>query len=593
MGRIGMPTLARVSQSQSVCPQVLQAITITRVIRITCSLALASMLSPVATAQQTEQPLVAPQPLQSVTSARSLSEQASIDQAITETIATGASLERDRKWNEAIRHYEKATRDFPDSRQVYQRLIICRLHYDVNRRYGDVSFVNSAHTMSASQALDLYTEVLANLETHYVERIEWSRVLLHGTAALEIALAEERFVNDVLPGKDKAMLHEFQQNIHRRIADRPNSNRFDLRATVALVAETARQEIGLNPAATVLEYVSGAISTLDPYTRLLSGDQLDDMFSNIEGNFVGLGVELETEADALEILSVIPDGPAEQAGLKAGERIVRVEQADTRESGPELAADLLRGPEHSYVAITVETPQGAARDLTIQRRRVEVPCVENVHLIDPKTRIGYLRLTNFQKTTTRDIERALWSLHRQGMRALVLDVRGNPGGLLSAAVEVADRFLANGRIVTTRGRNSRENFDYVAHRANTWDVPLAVLIDGDSASASEIFAGAISDSNRGILIGQRSYGKGSVQGIFRMQSAKFGLCLTTAKFYSPNGTAISQNGVSPDYRVESPYIAARPNDEGQVTLDSEDQVLQAAVKRLAESHHLISQRQPQ
>ena len=119
------------------------------------------------------------------------------------------------------------------------------------------------------------------------------------------------------------------------------------------------------------------------------------------------------------------------------------------------------------------------------------------------------------------------------MRSLIIDVRGNPGGLLSAAVEVADRFIGNGRIVTTRGRNARENFDYMAHRANTWNVKLAVLIDRDSASASEIFAGAIADSGRGDVIGETSYGKGSVQGIFRMQTAKFGLCLTTAKFLFP------------------------------------------------------------
>lgn len=509
---------------------------------------------------------------------------------LTVAINKGASLESSRSWSEAIGHYEQAVRDFPDSRQVFQRLVISRLHYDVNRRYGDKSFVASAHRLSASQALDLYSEVLANLDTHYVESVDWSRVLLHGTAALEIALTEQKFVGDTLPGREIGTLHQFQQTIHRRIADRPSSNRFDLRATVAYVSNVASQETGISRTAVILEYVSGAIATLDPYTRLLSSDQLDDMFSNIEGNFVGLGVELETKKDSLKILSVIPGGPAEEAGVKPGDRIVRVEQAQTDQTDPEIAADLLRGPEHSYVSLTLANPQGERRELSIQRRRVEVPCVENVHIVDPATRVGYLRLTNFQKTTTRDVERALWDLSRQGMRALVLDVRGNPGGLLSAAVEVADRFLSNGRIVTTRGRNSRENFDYVAHRSKTWEIPLAVLIDENSASASEIFAGAISDNQRGILLGQRSYGKGSVQGIFRMQSAKIGLCLTTAKFYSPNGTAISQNGVHPDYPVASPYIAARPSEDGHVISDSEDLVLQEAVQRLASGSQLVSQR---
>jgi carboxyl-terminal processing protease len=174
------------------------------------------------------------------------------------------------------------------------------------------------------------------------------------------------------------------------------------------------------------------------------------------------------------------------------------------------------------------------------------------------------------------------------MKSLVIDVRGNPGGLLSAAVEVADRFLPSGRIVTTRGRNARENFDYSAHRPNTWNVPLAVLIDSDSASASEIFAGAIHDHGRGRLIGQKSYGKGSVQGIFRMQTIKCGLCLTTAKFYSPSGQAISDRGVQPDVIVESSYIAARPNANGQITRDIDDLVLQRAVQTIRSESRLTS-----
>ncbi|MDA8697183.1 S41 family peptidase [Rhodopirellula sp.] len=208
-------------------------------------------------------------------------------------------------------------------------------------------------------------------------------------------------------------------------------------------------------------------------------------------------------------------------------------------------------------------------------------CVENIHFVDVENRVGYFRLTNFQKTTTRDVENALWKLHREGMRSLIIDVRGNPGGLLSAAVEVADRFLSDGRIVTTRGRNTRENADYNAHRTNTWNLPIAVLIDRDSASASEIFAGAIADQKRGAIIGETSFGKGSVQGIFRMQAAKFGLCLTTAKFYSPSGKAISQNGVAPDLEVSPTYIAARPNPLGQITRDIEDATLQHAIAELA------------
>jgi carboxyl-terminal processing protease len=186
------------------------------------------------------------------------------------------------------------------------------------------------------------------------------------------------------------------------------------------------------------------------------------------------------------------------------------------------------------------------RTLSIRRAHVEVPSLEDVKILEPETGVAYMRIPAFQKTTTRDLDAALWDLHRQGMRSLILDLRGNPGGLLTSSVEVADKFIANGPIVSTRGRSEQENFNYQAHRAGTWRVPLVVLIDGNSASAAEIFAGAIKDSGRGKIIGSRSFGKGSVQGIFPLGYAGAGARLTTAKFYSPHGHPISNIGISPD-----------------------------------------------
>ena len=518
---------------------------------------------------------------QSVTASSNEANAVSVQSLDEKALNQGLELEQAQLWSDAIRHYEAAFRRSPESTKLYQRLIISRLHFDVARRYQDDSYLGSLQRLSTSQALDLYSEILSNLQTHYVDQVDWDRLMIHGTAALEVALTEQKFLKTVLPTTDSGKIENFRQNIHHRVRSRSTKTRFDLRANAAYVAELAASDLGLSGTATVMEFLCGAVSTLDPYTRLLSPSQLDEMFSNIEGNFVGLGVELKTEPQFLQILSVIPGGPAEQAGITAGERIVRVEDAHTTEVSAEFAADLLRGVEGSYVSITIVGIDGSSREMRVQRRRVDVPCVENIHFVDVENRVGYFRLTNFQKTTTRDVENALWKLHREGMRSLIIDVRGNPGGLLSAAVEVADRFLSDGRIVTTRGRNTRENADYNAHRTNTWNLPIAVLIDRDSASASEIFAGAIADQKRGAIIGETSFGKGSVQGIFRMQAAKFGLCLTTAKFYSPSGKAISQNGVTPDLEVSPTYIAARPNPLGQITRDIEDATLQHAIAELA------------
>ncbi len=492
----------------------------------------------------------------------------------------GRELEDAGRWAEAIEEYQTAVKHGADDQRLYQRLLISRLHYDVTRRFRDDSYVDSLSQMDTAVALDLYSEVLANVQTHYVDVTDWSRTLLHGTAALEAALTEVSFIDHATTAPPAAV-ERFRQSVYHRIEDRPATTRFDLRATVSLVAKMAETELGISPTVTVMEYVSGAISTLDPYTRLLSPGQLTEMFATIQGNFVGLGVELKAGEDCLQILSVIPGGPADQSGLVPGDRILEVAGTSAADTDPDTVADLLRGEEGSVVTLVVANPADAVRTLRVARRRVEVPCVENVQIVDTAAGVGYLRLTNFQETTVHEIDAALWKLHQAGMRSLVMDLRDNPGGLLSAAVETADRFLDSGRITITRGRNAAENVDYTAHRSGTWSMPMVVLIDRNSASASELFSGAIRDSGRGTVAGELSYGKGRVQGVFRMRSAAFGLCLTTSEFYPPGGQPIDRMGVRPHLEVSSTHIAARPNDAGEIVTIDQDAVLQTAIGHLA------------
>jgi carboxyl-terminal processing protease len=338
-----------------------------------------------------------------------------------------------------------------------------------------------------------------------------------------------------------------------------------------------------------MEYVAGATGGLDNYSTYLTEAQLDDVYSQIEGNFVGLGIELKAEGESLNVMNVIEGSPAQRAGMQAGDVIIAVDGKTTAAVTTDKAADMLKGTEGTTVDVTLRAPSGEVRTLRVRRERVEVPSVEKVAIIDRDNGIGYLKISSFQKTTVRDLDAALWKLHRDGMRSLIIDVRGNPGGLLTASVEAADRFVEQGTIVSTRGRISSEDFDYKAHRVGTWRVPLFVLIDGDSASASEIFAGAIHDLQRGLVIGERSYGKGSVQGIFPLGTARSGVRLTTAKFYSPSGRAISLQGVVPNLTVRT---AAKPVDGQSVVASSEspetDAILNAGLQA---ARGQLSQRQ--
>ena len=480
---------------------------------------------------------------------------------VEQMLRDGVQLEQQRRWAEALSHYEDALRKHPGRRELTDRLSVARSHYEVGRRYSDPSFVESMRRMTQPEALDLYSDVVLKIHTHYVERPEWLSLLQRGTNALEIALSESSFQEQNNLHLPEATIQSHINELNHVLSRRPVRNRQESREVVRFIADVTAKTLKIPSQAVVLEYACAAGASLDDYSAFLTGNQLDEIMSQIEGNFVGLGIELKAELESLLIVNVISSGPADKSGLKPGDRIIEVEGRTMHDVSTDVAADMLKGEEGTSVNLVILDTNGIRRQLRVKRQVVEVPSVERVSMIDKSSGVGYLKLVSFQKTTSRDVESALWQLHREGMRSLIIDVRGNPGGLLTAAVEVADKFITEGTIVSTRGRGTGEDFDYKAHLVGTWRVPLVVLINGDSASASEIFAAAIRDAQRGTIVGQRSFGKGSVQGIFPLSVGHAGLRLTTAKFYSPNGNAISGKGVQPHVSVPvstSTQVVAKP-----------------------------------
>jgi carboxyl-terminal processing protease len=494
---------------------------------------------------------------------------------VGEILHQGRLLEVEDRWGEALTHYEKAIREFPEEPSLQRQFNFTRSHYDLRRRYGDPSFQNALRRSSRETALDLYAEVIAKIQSHYVEAPQCKELVERGANGLDVALTEPPFLAANVAEDKRAEVDSFRQALRRELGDRVILNHNDARAAVARAAELGQQLLGLSPVAVVMEFTCGATNSLDPYSAYLTPGQLSEVYSQIEGNFVGLGVELKANADQLVIDRVIPASPAERAGLRNGDRILAVDGKWVRDMSADRAANLLQGEEGTLVQLAVAGPGQQTRQLTVRRQRVDVPSVDSVRIVDGRLGIGYLRLTCFQKTTDRDLDDALWKLHRAGMRNwLIMDLRHNPGGLLTTAVETVDKFVQQGTIVTTKGRNVQEGFTYSAHAAGTWGVPLIVLIDQDSASAAEIFAGAIRDHRRGTIIGARSYGKGSVQGIFPLQSGESGMRLTTAKFYSPKGLPYSMVGVQPDIQVQQ---TAKPID-GALTSGNDDAVLTEALQ---------------
>jgi carboxyl-terminal processing protease len=498
--------------------------------------------APALHAQQLQQPVTqtqsVSQPVASATEA--------LQNTILHVLNTGRSMELSGRWADALSQYEEALHEYPQDQRLQARFDVARLHYSLEQRYDDRSFRESLRTLRPQQALDLYTDLLTKIDTHYYTDPPWQDITQRGATAMEIALADENFLrshNIRVRGQQIEQLRGEVTQLPGRYSIRSQA---DAAATANQVARLAKQRIGLSETATLLEFTSAAAGGLDHYSAFLTADQLRDIYSQIEGNFVGLGVELKADQGALLIVHVIPNSPAQKAGILDGDRITSVDGQATQSLSTDEAASMLTGAEGTTVRVTVVTAGQQPRELNVRRASVDVPSLEGVKIVDPANGVAYVKIPAFQKTTPADLEEALWSLHRQGMRSLIIDLRGNPGGLLTASVEVADKFIADGPIVSTRGRSEQENFSYRAHRPGTWRVPLVVLIDGDSASASEIFAGAIKDSGRGKIIGGRSYGKGSVQGIFPLGNSGAGARLTTAKFYSPLGHPISNVGITPD-----------------------------------------------
>jgi carboxyl-terminal processing protease len=495
---------------------------------------------------------------------------------IADLLDRGQRLESERRWGEALTIYEDAHRQHPTARHIEQRLQLCRIHYDLTRRYGDRNFRDTIAGLSARQALDLYSEVLLMIQAHYVDAPDWRRLADFGHTSLQVALADPLFTESNLAGISSARIDRVRRELPTRASTAQVNSRHAALEVASNVARICHDELGLAEAATVHEYVCGATNSLDPYSAFLTSSQLNEVYSQIEGNFVGLGVELKSDQGALLIVKVISGSPAQRSGIVAGDRFVAVDGRSTAELTTDQAANLLQGKEGSFVTVTAQTPGQSPRQIRVRREHVEVPSIDDARLLDESFGIAYIRLTCFQKTTTRDLDAALWKLHRQGMKGLIIDLRGNPGGLLNTSVEVVDKFVDRGTIVSTRGRSRQEDYTYSAQEPGTWRVPLVVLIDGESASASEIFAGAIRDFRRGVIVGATSYGKGSVQGIFPLKFANSGVRLTTAKFYSPKGYPYSGVGVKPDVQVA--HRVARPNLDDADQQAAADEALDQALR---------------
>ena len=312
--------------------------------------------------------------------------------------------------------------------------------------------------------------------------------------------------------------------------------------------------------------INGVLQSLDPYSAYMSPELFEEMQTETSGEFGGLGIEVGMEAGVVKVISPIDNSPAEQAGVKAGDYIVKINGVQVQGKTLTEAVELMRGPVGSPIEITIRRI-GEKKSFVFEiiREIIEVKSVKS-KLIDDK--VGYIRLTSFNENSADQIKDIVKKFKKENnIDKYILDLRNNPGGLLSQAIRISDFFLDNGEIVATKGRQSNENRKWFAKKGDIINgETLLVLINYGSASAAEIVAGALKDHKRAIIVGENSYGKGSVQSIIPLKN-KGAIRLTISKYYLPSGKSISGEGVTPDIVIEEDSDLFRINTETDNQLD--------------------------
>ncbi len=320
----------------------------------------------------------------------------------------------------------------------------------------------------------------------------------------------------------------------------------------------------INSKETIEGAIKGMLTSLDPHSSYLKPDDFKELQVETKGSFSGIGIEITIKDDMLTVVSPIEGTPAFKEGIQAGDRIIKIEGQATKDMSLLEAVKELRGQKGSEVNISIyREGMPDLQEYTIVRDVIPLYSIRSRLL---ESGYGYIRVTNFQRNTARDLQNSLADFVREGpLNGVVLDLRNNPGGLLDSSVKIVDIFLDEGIIVSTQGRLQDQNMEFSAHSsAFKYDFPIVVLINGGTASASEIVAGALQDHKRALILGTQSFGKGSVQTIIPMADGA-GLRLTTARYFTPSGTSIQAKGITPDVLV--PKIAAAEEDSPKDSME--------------------------
>jgi carboxyl-terminal processing protease len=419
------------------------------------------------------------------------------------------------------------------------------------------------------QGVDAYSvrQAIDRIEESYVENVDYRKVLRGALNAVRV-LAESPKVAKTFPSlANEDAKKQFLSAIDECLRQAETADQVtyqDLMIALNTILRSDRQTVNLPVEVIDVEFADGMTEQLDRYTQLIWPDEAAEFKKHTMGSFFGVGIQIQMENDTLKVISPMEDAPAYRAGIQAGDYIVKIDGESAIGMDIDEAVRKITGPKGTKVVLTIKRPGREPFDKVLVREEVRVQTVKGWQrtdgakwdwMIDEPNKIGYLRVTNFNEDTIDDLRAALKELAAKGVRGVILDLRYDPGGLLNQAIWMADEFVRDGKIVTTRGRQQLERSEgRSSAKGNYMDGPLVVLVNDVSASASEIVAGALKDLGRATIVGKRTFGKGVVQTLHNLRPDTI-LKVTTAYYYLPSGRCLhrtegaKQWGVEPDIQV--------------------------------------------
>ncbi|QOV88140.1 S41 family peptidase [Humisphaera borealis] len=415
--------------------------------------------------------------------------------------------------------------------------------------------------------MDMLWDALVDARNNYYRDTNYKALAMGGLNGLRVLVTTQGLDKAFPKLGEEAKREAFLNLLNERIAANKDATvaneQLVLRDTLARIKAENLRTIGLPEEVLVSEFADGAFAELDPFTSMIWPNDLEEFRKSTQGEFFGVGIQIQNDDDgSLKVVSPLEDTPAFKAGIKAGDIITHINGKNAKGISTNQAVRTITGPKGTVVNLTVRSPDGVSKDYAIKRDVIKVISIKGyTHLpgggwdyyIDADTKIAYIRLTNFTAETSKELDAAVAKLSESGAKGVILDLRYNPGGLLTAATEVCDKFLTDGVIVSTRPDRETGNPHTVARAKKDADeshLPLVVLVNQYSASASEIVSGALKDQKRATIVGERTFGKGSVQMLFPLTDRSALLKLTTSHYYLPAGKCIHREENSTDWGVE-------------------------------------------